>query len=147
MADNISKGRFGEQAAADLLVSKGYRILERNWYTEFDEIDLIAENGVFIVFAEVKARRNDESSLQYGRPASAVGKKKKDSVAFAAKEYLFSHKTDLQPRFDVIEIYFSTIKDVGGETWYCVDRAEHIENAFSASSRVRYGSKDRRLLQ
>lgn len=146
MSGNITKGRFGEQAACDMLVSEGYRIIERNWYTEFDEIDIIAENGAFIVFAEVKARRNDESSLQYGRPASAVGRRKKDSVAYAAKEYLFKHKTELQPRFDVIEIYFSTFKDINGETWYRVDKTEHIENAFAASSRVRYGSKDRRLL-
>ena len=146
MTGNISKGRFGEQAACDLLVSEGYRILERNWYTEFDEIDIIAENGVYIVFAEVKARRNDESSLRYGRPASAVGKRKKDSVAYAAKEYLFSHRTSLQPRLDVIEIYFSTFKDIEGETWYRVDKTEHIENAFAASSRVCYGAKDRRLL-
>ena len=146
MTGNVNKGRFGEQAACDLLVSEGYRILERNWRTEFDEIDIIAENGVYIVFVEVKARRNDESSLQYGRPASAVGKRKTDSVAFAAKEYLFSHKTSLQPRFDVIEIYFSTFKDESGETWYRVDKTEHLQNAFAASPRVRYGSKDRRFL-
>ena len=147
MTDNRTKGRFGEQAACDLLVSKGYRIIKRNYYTESGETDIIAENGTFMVFCEVKARRNDESSLQYGRPASAVGKRKQDAAAAAAKEYLFSRKTDLQPRIDVIEIYFSTFKDINGETWYRVDRAEHIENAVFASSRVRFGSKDRRLLQ
>ncbi len=147
MADNKEKGRFGEQAACDLLISKGYKIIKRNYYTEYGETDIIAENGTFIVFCEVKARRNDESSLQYGRPASAVGKRKRDAAAAAAKEYLFGHKTDLQPRIDVIEIYFSTFKDIDGETWYRVDKAEHIENAVSASSRVRFGSKDRRLLQ
>ena len=146
MTDNRTKGRFGEQAAADLLVSKGYRIVKRNYYTRGGEIDIIAENGKVIVFCEVKARRNDESSLQYGRPASAVGKRKRDAAAAAAKEYLFGHKTDLQPRIDVIEIYFSTFKDESGETWYRVDKTEHLQNAFAASPRVRYGSKDRRFL-
>ena len=157
MTDNRTKGRFGEQAAADLLVSKGYRIVKRNYYTRGGEIDIIAENGKVIVFCEVKARRNDESSLQYGRPASAVGKRKQESVAEAphvgmghgqwtAQTYLFEHPSKLTPRLDVIEIYFSTFTDIEGGIWYAVDKTEHFENAFFASSRSRFGQRDRRLL-
>ncbi len=146
MTDNRTKGLFGEQAAADLLVSKGYRIVKRNYYTRGGEIDIIAENGKVIVFCEVKARRNDESSLQYGRPASAVGKRKQESVAEAAQTYLCEHPSELLPRIDVIEIYFSTFTDIEGGIWYAVDKTEHFENAFFASSRSRFGQRDRRLL-
>ncbi len=146
MTDNRTKGLFGEQAAADLLVSKGYRIVKRNYYTRGGEIDIIAENGKVIVFCEVKARRNDESSLQYGRPASAVGKRKQESVAEAAQTYLCEHPSELLPRIDVIAIYFSTFTDIEGGIWYAVDKTEHFENAFFASSRSRFGQRDRRLL-
>ena len=146
MTGNRAKGRFGEQAAADLLVSKGYRIVKRNYYTQSGEIDIIAENGTVIVFCEVKARRNDGSSLQYGRPASAVGKRKQESIAETAQTYLFEHPSKLMPRLDVIEIYFSTFTDIEGGVWYAVDKTEHFENAFFASSRSRFGQRDRRML-
>ena len=45
MTDNRKKGRFGEQAACDLLISEGYRIVERNFFTQSGEIDIIAEDG------------------------------------------------------------------------------------------------------
>ncbi len=146
MTDNRKKGRFGEQAACDLLISEGYRIVERNFFTQSGEIDIIAQKDGVIVFCEVKARRNDESSLQYGRPASAVGKRKQESVAEAAQTYLCEHPSELLPRIDVIEIYFSTFTDIEGGIWYAVDKTEHFENAFFASSRSRFGQRDRRLL-
>ena len=146
MTGNREKGRFGEQAAADLLVSKGYGIIKRNYYTQSGEIDIIAQKDGVLVFCEVKARRNDESSLQYGRPASAVGKWKQESIAEAAQTYLFEHPTKLLPRIDVIEIYFSTFTDIEGNIWYAVDKTEHFENAFFVSPRSRFNQRDRRLL-
>lgn len=44
------KGAWGENAAAEWLVSRGWHILERNYRTRFGELDIIAENERFLVF-------------------------------------------------------------------------------------------------
>ena len=41
------KGAWGENAAAEWLVSRGWHILERNYRTRFGELDIIAENMRF----------------------------------------------------------------------------------------------------
>lgn len=48
------KGAWGEKAAAEWLISRGWHILERNYRTRFGELDIIAENERFLVFFEVK---------------------------------------------------------------------------------------------
>ena len=47
-----------KNAAAEWLVSRGWHILGRNYRTRFGELDIIAENERFLVFFEVKTRRN-----------------------------------------------------------------------------------------
>ena len=46
------KGAWGENAAAEWLVSRGWHILERNYRTRFGELDIIAENERLIAAAE-----------------------------------------------------------------------------------------------
>jgi len=55
---NKSLGNFGEDKAAQYLRRRGYNIVERNFSCRFGEIDIIARKGKFIVFAEVKLRKN-----------------------------------------------------------------------------------------
>ncbi|HIL58830.1 MAG TPA: YraN family protein, partial [Rhodothermales bacterium] len=56
-------GQKGEALAADYLEAKGYRLLDRNYRFEREEVDLVmfeptpANDGGEIVFVEVKARR------------------------------------------------------------------------------------------
>ena len=68
MAKHNEIGQFGEQAASDYLEQKGYKILDRNWRHGRAEIDIVAMDGVTLVFAEVKTRSND----LFERPESAV---------------------------------------------------------------------------
>ncbi len=113
-------GKLGEDYAAELLREKGYRILERNYHSRFGEIDIIAENSEYIVFAEVKTR--DENFAV--SPLEAVTKGKQKKLGKTALLYLQSHPTPLQPRFDVIAIVTA-----GGD--FTVKSADHIQNAFS----------------
>ena len=53
---NNASGKIGEDYAAQFLTKKGYRVVARNYRSRFGEIDLIAENKEYIVFAEVKTR-------------------------------------------------------------------------------------------
>lgn len=94
-------GRWGEDQAAEYLRKKGFRVTDANWKCRFGEIDLVAEDGVFLCFVEVKLRK----SAAYGAAAEFVDGRKQNRLRAAAELYLMGHPTRLQPRFDVIEIY------------------------------------------
>jgi putative endonuclease len=116
MAESHNLGQKGEDLAADHLKKAGFKILFRNWKWGKHEIDIIAENQDFIIFAEVKTR-NDDFRLD---PAKAITKEKQRSIIWAANGYLQKFNVDKEGRFDVITI----IKT--GESY----QIDHIEGAF-----------------
>lgn len=93
-------GKIGEDFAAKLIESNGYEIIARNFRTRLGEIDIIAQNKEFIVFVEVKTRKENSFST----PLEAVDVRKQKKIIFAAEEYLQNISVNLQPRFDVIAI-------------------------------------------
>ena len=94
-------GRAGEIKAAEFLKKKGYKIITKNYKTPFGEIDVIAKDGDYIVFVEVKTRVNDD----YGAPSEAVNFRKREKYFKVATYYLqCANKMDEPCRFDVIEI-------------------------------------------
>lgn len=119
MVDNRNKGRWGEERAARYLRLRAYRILERNYRCRLGEIDLIARRGAYVVFVEVKLRKSD----RFGEAREFVNRSKQERILAAAQLWLQEHETDLQPRFDVIEIYAPD----GAEGRVKIN---HIENAF-----------------
>lgn len=88
--------------------------------TRYGEIDIIVKNSVYIVFAEVKLRKNNA----FAEAREFVGPKKQDCLRKTAALWLAEHDTTLQPRFDVIEIYAPE----GTNTLN--PQINHIENAF-----------------
>jgi putative endonuclease len=56
-------GEFGERLAVQHLLSKGYRIRDRNVRTREGEIDIVAEGEGVLAFVEVRARRGDAMGL------------------------------------------------------------------------------------
>lgn len=49
-------GRIGEEKACEFLINRGYKILERNYWRKFGEIDIIARApDRTLIFIEVKA--------------------------------------------------------------------------------------------
>lgn len=113
-------GRRGEMEAAAFLRRKGYDILSANYRTRLGEIDLIASDGVFLVFAEVKTRSARSAIL----PREAVNIAKQRKIISAAGQYLADYPTELQPRFDVIEV------TTDGTADFRVRSVRHIPNAF-----------------
>lgn len=101
MAKNNTLGAWGESLAAQFLRKKRYEILEAGFRSRFGEIDLIAQNRKYLVFVEVKLRKNAD----FARAMEFVDRKKQDRIRTTASVYLSLHPTKLQPRFDVIEIY------------------------------------------
>ena len=94
-------GQWGEALVAEDLGRKGWRIAARNFRCRFGELDIVAENGRYLAFVEVKLRKND----RFGSACEAVTPAKQRRLRAAAELYLMGRPTGLQPRFDVAEVY------------------------------------------
>lgn len=113
-------GAFGERKAANYLKLHGYRIIDTNYRCRQGEIDIIAKKRNFLVFVEVKLRKNSD----FGQAKEFVTEAKQRRVIAAALHYLAANETELQPRFDVIEVYAPEGVNTRRLT------INHIENAF-----------------
>jgi putative endonuclease len=80
-------GIIGEKLAAEFLIRQGYEIIEKNYRCKEGEIDIIAKDGPFLVFVEVRAKHN----LNYGTPEESITARKKQHLRNAAARYLESH--------------------------------------------------------
>lgn len=117
-------GMKAERKAANYLINRGYTLIGHNFSTRFGEIDLIFEKkkrfskSGFIVFAEVKMRNNNSIAS----PKEFVDLNKQRKIIACASEYLAKFHTDLQPRFDVIEVFCENNE---------IKSINHLENAFT----------------
>jgi len=114
-------GAFGEAAASEELIRRGYRIVERNCRSRWGELDVVAYDGATLVFVEVKARRG----TQFGDPATAVDRRKQQRLVRLAQRYLALRRLG-EPlcRFDIVVVD----QRAGGRS-----SIEVIPNAFDAS--------------
>lgn len=101
MARNDLLGPWGETLAAEYLRRRHYEIVACNYRCRFGEIDLIAQNGRYLAFVEVKLRASD----RFAEAKEFVDARKQERIRSTALFYLAAHETQLQPRFDVAEIY------------------------------------------
>ena len=114
-------GAWGESLAAEYLKKKGYKLLAANYRSRFGEIDLIAANKSYLAFVEVKLRKSD----RFAKAAEFVDFHKQNRLRSTAQMYLSKFPTQLQPRFDIIEIYAPDGVDTLKPEIY------HMEDAFS----------------
>jgi putative endonuclease len=111
-------GKSGEETVAKYLKKNGYKILITNYRCKLGEIDIIAKDGLDLVFIEVKTR----TGLHYGSPAAAVTLRKQRQISRAAQYYLAEQRLfDTPARFDVISLLCGNA---------CHQQIEHINNAF-----------------
>ena len=101
MGRNNESGAWGEALAASYLRRRFYRIVATGYRSRFGEIDLIVQNKQYLVFVEVKLRKNSD----FAAAREYVDRRKQDRIRITALAYLAQNPTTLQPRFDVIEIY------------------------------------------
>jgi len=111
-----TKGNCGEFAACKYLISKGCDIISRNYSSLCGEIDIIFKDNEYLVFCEVKSRKNSD----YGTAAMFVDFSKINKITKTALDYITKNNiNDQDIRFDIIEVY-----DDG--------KIIHIDNAFTA---------------
>ncbi|MCR5201921.1 MAG: YraN family protein [Lachnospiraceae bacterium] len=101
-------GSLKEEKAAKYLENKGFSIVERNYYTWYGEIDIIARKNRELYFVEVKYRKN----ANFGYPEEAVGAKKLHNMRLAANRYIITHgiSEDCPIKFSLVAILGDEIK-------------------------------------
>jgi len=101
MGRNNLSGAWGEALAAKYLLKKRYKIVASNYRSRFGEIDLIVSDRKHLVFVEVKLRK----SSVFAQAKEFVHSAKQERLRLTASLWLQQNPCNLQPRFDVIEIY------------------------------------------
>ena len=117
--DKQALGRFGEEQAARYLRKKGYTIFARNYRCRQGEIDIIARKKGVVVFVEVKLRKDAD----FAAAREFVTRSKQEKILKTASLWLSQNDCELQPRFDVIEVYAP--RGMDGPV-----SIEHLEDAF-----------------
>lgn len=92
------KGKRAEEEAIAYLKRKGYSILERNYFTRFGEIDVVAKKDGFIVFIEVKSSKAWDA--EYNITLHKAKKLYKAAMVYLSRKGF----VDLPFRFDLIAI-------------------------------------------
>jgi putative endonuclease len=90
-------GARAEDLCAEVLRKAGLRVLARNWRCRHGEIDLVAEEGGTLVFAEVRYRSHE----RFGGAAESVTAAKQARLIAAARLYL-TRRPQAACRFDVL---------------------------------------------
>ena len=100
MARHNDFGKKGETMAAEWLIQKGYRIIERNWRHGRYEVDIIARLGDICHFVEVKTI----STPVYGHPEEKVNNKKIKNLMNSAAAWLHSNAPGKRVQYDILSI-------------------------------------------
>lgn len=106
LSPQAALGKRGEDLAHRYLRSSGYMVIARNYRPAGGEVeaDIVARQGDYLVFVEVKSR----ASGDYGSPDRAIGSDKQKNIMRAARAYATRAGIDWsQVRFDTISILFT----------------------------------------
>ncbi len=121
MADHIELGKLGEEKACEYLLSKGFRIIARNWRFRQKEVDVIAYDGNVLVVVEVRTR----TSSKWEHPRESITPAKIRFLVLAADAFVQQNRIDNRIRFDVVSCMPIN------ETKWDID---HIPHAFTAQA-------------
>jgi len=124
---HLQTGQSGEKLARKHLERQGMKFLTANFRTRRGEIDLVMRDGDCLVFVEVKTR----SSEEWGRPAAAVDRERRQRLTRAALDYLrLLRNPPIKVRFDIVEVLLqdSAVREV-----------RHLPNTFAMERPYRYG--------
>ena len=116
----IELGRKGEEIALKYLTDKGYELIARNYrFKRFGELDLIMKDDKYLVFVEVRTKKN----TLFGTPIETVDYAKRRQIEKMAHLYFTKEKIpeDTFCRFDVIGVVLPDNAEPS---------IEHIQDAF-----------------
>lgn len=101
---NLSTGNKGEDIACKYLNRHGYKIIERNYRIRGGEIDIVAKDGGYLVFVEVKTRYSHD----FGLPIESITPWKIKFLLKTASFYLLKINWGDGPyRLDFVSVDFA----------------------------------------
>ena len=100
-AAHLLQGVQAETLACEYLQANGLQLLAKNYRLRTGEVDLIMQDGVIIVFVEVRYRK----TKRYGGALASINYQKQKRIMQTASHYLQYHAPSAQARFDVIAIH------------------------------------------
>ncbi|MBI2577747.1 MAG: YraN family protein [Candidatus Wildermuthbacteria bacterium] len=109
-------GKLGEDIAKQYLAKKGYKIIERNWRTRYNEIDLVVENKEWCVIVEVRTKIGE----RFGTPEETLDYNKTQKLLRNAKAYAAMKRVKKPYRIDAVCVVLN-IDDT-------LSRITHYEN-------------------
>lgn len=112
-----SEGALAEEWAAHYLEKHGLKLLERNYRGRFGEIDLIMQDGITLVFVEVRLRKNTD----FGGAAASIDTRKQQRIIRTSQQYLSNLVHTPACRFDAVLLENARGKNV-----------QWLKNAFDA---------------
>jgi len=90
------KGDIAEERAVDFLCKDAYEIVDRNFYSRFGEIDIIALKDKVLHFVEVKSGEDYERAIQNITPS------KLSKLIKTANVYMKKHSFEGDYTFDAV---------------------------------------------
>ena len=111
-SNNRKTGNSGENIACHYLASKGHRIIVRNYWKPFGEIDIITEHKGTTHFVEVKSQIITVSREKFGNPLSTynpldkIDAKKQRNLKKIISFYLANNATPLW-QIDAIAVFMN----------------------------------------
>ena len=109
-------GNEKEELAALYLTKSGYEILDRNYWCRFGELDIVAREGKYLCFVEVKYRSN----CRYGAPDGLISGKKKKKICMTSQFYMKQNKflLDTPVRYDVVLLVGTKVQLIQNAFYY-----------------------------
>ena len=99
-----AKGNIAEDKAVEFLLNLGFAIVERNFYSRFGEIDIIAVKDDVLHFVEVKSGLDYESAIQN------ITSTKISRLLKTANVYMKKNSLDVDFVFDALVVTPKTSK-------------------------------------
>jgi putative endonuclease len=93
-----AKGNIAEGRGVEYLLQNGFRVIERNFYSRFGEIDIIAIKDDVLHFIEVK------SALDYEIAINNITKTKLSRIIKTAQVYMKKNSLDTDFSIDAIVV-------------------------------------------
>lgn len=122
--NRVEKGRFAEEAVYRYVTEKyGWTVIERNWRCKAGEVDLIARDGDWIVFIEVRSR--SATGARFGTAREAIDARKQMQVRTVAMQYLYLKRlTQSRVRCDAALVTLGG-EAVGESDSFSIDYIKH----------------------
>lgn len=111
MKKQSEQGKLAETLAQQLLESHQLKLLKKNYFCRYGEIDLIMLDAHTLVFVEVRFRKSE----QFGGAIESIDAKKQNKLRITAQHYMQKHNSKLNARFDVVIL--SSLTDNSKISW------------------------------